>query len=117
MHLWIFQVLWHTGIQTWVRDEKLPEHLRNSNRKVSTIEKNYFGQPTKFLDIKNISADEKNEQQVKSSNIEKESEGFSKTSFENTTVNDEGKKRQLKCHTEKAKHKSKNKRSADQQFI
>jgi len=46
-----FKVLWHTGLTTWVRDEKLPKHFHETENTVVFQEKVSFGQTRKITHI------------------------------------------------------------------
>ncbi|XP_066932011.1 uncharacterized protein [Clytia hemisphaerica] len=81
-----FKILWHTGEKTWVRDEKIPDHIKKQEKYyVEKVEGTILGAEQKIDVIKPISTNSKKQ---------------SETS------------KPKKCHTEKTKHKVKNKKTS-----
>eukprot|EP00111_Clytia_hemisphaerica_P005748 TCONS_00016667-protein len=90
----LYEVLWHTGQKTWVRDEKLPQHLRNANNKIVVQDVTSLGQPRQILGFtRNDNGDS-----VDLPVPEKKEETPDPSS--------------LKCGTDKSKHIAKNKKTA-----
>ena len=105
-HSKMYKVLWHTGEESWVRDEKIPENFQNKS--VEIVEEVSFGQCRKVSRFKEVA----NPNEVNVNIIQSQRQGFAETSPEDTEIEEGGKKRKLTCSTDKSRHLPKNRKSA-----
>ncbi|XP_066912461.1 uncharacterized protein [Clytia hemisphaerica] len=105
----LYKILWHTGKTTWVRDEKLSKNLLSANNKVVIQEENSLGQPRQIIKFqKNLT-----NTQEELNACETGFAGFAVEAETSEYITEDGETRKLKCSTEKSKHKSKNRKTAE----